>query len=116
MVYLAEGTTVLTPTGYVNINTLVEGNNIITSMGTTRTIKIQSKIFDASENSTIYPYIIPIGAIGSNYPPKQIKISGGHLIKYNSNWIMPYNFTGLVQDKTTTNIIQLNYLIIKQTI
>ncbi len=88
---LTEDTTVLTPNGYVNINTLHKGDNVITSDNRiVEIVKIYKSRVIASDKT--YPCIIPKNSIAPNYPPETFKISQGHLIKYNSSknyWIYP---------------------------
>jgi hypothetical protein len=85
---LTEDTTILTPSGYINVKELNKGDYVITSNNKKQKIK---NIFytKVSGNDYTYPYIIPKDSISDNYPIKDTKISGCHLILYGNKWIHP---------------------------
>ncbi len=85
---LYEDSEVLTPSGYVSVKQLQNGDLVTTSDGrTSRIINITKSKFPASENTS--PIIIPANSIAENYPPKDCRISKYHMIQYNGNWIAP---------------------------
>lgn len=85
---LTEDTTVLTPSGYVNIKELEKGDYIITSDNQKQKIKniFYTKVL-GNEHSN--PYIIPKNSIAQNYPVTDTKLSGNHLILFKDKWIHP---------------------------
>ncbi len=86
---LFEDTDVLTPSGYVSVKTLQEGNLVITSDGRTSHIKrIWSSNMPLQEQ--FYPIVIKANSITENYPPKDCRLSKYHLINFNGKWITPY--------------------------
>jgi alpha-tubulin suppressor-like RCC1 family protein len=100
---LTEGTKVLTPNGYVDIENLKTGDFVTTDDD--RCVKIENLYFDEVYGSSrTYPYIITKGGIGENYPPEDIKLSKGHLIKYNDKWLMPCKLKDAKQDTSQNKI------------
>ncbi len=98
---LTRDTQILTPHGYINIEKLEVGNIVITNNHKLVKIKSIYKKETITNNKT-YPYIIPVNSLGKDIPSKPIKLSGGHLIKYNDKWILPSeNFK---QDKSVKSI------------
>ena len=91
---LLEDTMVLTPSGYVNITELKEGDEVITS--NSKIVQI-TKIFEtiAKGDEHSYPCIIPKNGIATNYPPSELKISQNHLIRYYNQWIRPKDYFSL---------------------
>ena len=94
---LSIDTTILTPIGYKNITTLKEDDYVVTSNLKKSQIKkiINYSCYPSKQNN---PYIIKKGQIAINYPPDNIKLSGGHAIKYKDNWILPKLFPKFKQD------------------
>jgi hypothetical protein len=95
---LTEDTLVLTPNGYININKLNKGDNVITSDN--RVVEIKN-IFKSNVigNHKTYPCIVHKNSIAYNYPSNDFKISQGHLIKFNNTWILPNLFFPLDKSK-----------------
>ena len=86
---LFEDTEVLTPSGYVSVKSLQEGDLVTTSDGRSSHIKrIWSSNMPLQEQ--YYPMIILANSIAENYPPKDCRLSKWHLINFNGNWIGPY--------------------------
>ena len=106
---LTYDTLILTPKGYIPINQLKNGDLVVTDDN--REVPI-SNIFKTIVKGTksTYPYIIPKNSITENYPLEDIKLSGGHLIKYRDKWIIPSTNKIFKQD-TSKKII--NYYHIK---
>jgi hypothetical protein len=94
---LTIDTTVLTSTGYKNIITLKEGDYVITSNYKKSQIKKINE-YTCYPSKINNPYIIKKGQISINYPPEDIKLSGGHAILYKDNWILPKLFPKFKQD------------------
>ncbi len=96
---LTENTKILTPNGYISIDKLKKGDYIITDDN--RKVQIK-KIYmtEFKPNKKTLPYIIHKNSIGENYPSQDIKISGGHMIKYANNWILPRITNIFKQDNT----------------
>lgn len=87
---LTENTMVLTPSGYIKIDKLKIGDYVLTENN--RKSKIISIYNDQFKSSFLTnPYIVPKNSLDNNYPPKEIRLSGNHLIKHNNKWIMPRN-------------------------
>ncbi len=87
---LTPDTRVLTPRGYKLITELKRNDYVITS--DMRKVKIIDIIMRSYKpNKFNYPYLVPKNSIAKNYPPSDIKLSGGHLIKYGEKWIHPAN-------------------------
>jgi len=85
---LYKDTLVLTPNGYVCVTDLKIGDYVITSDNRKSRIKNIYKNIVEGNNKTC-PYIIKANSIDNNYPPIDTRISRGHLIKFNDNWIHP---------------------------
>ena len=86
---LFEDTEVLTPSGYVSVKTLQEGDLVTTSDGRSSHIKrIWSSHMPLQQE--FLPIIIPANSIAENYPPKDCRLSKWHLINFNGNWISPH--------------------------
>ncbi len=103
---LTEDVEILTPSGYTNICDLKNGDHIITSDGRTVTIK---NIFTTRVAGCLqtWPYLVAKNSIGPNYPPRDFRISGNHLIRAidNNKWICPRRyFTADKLDKSRTEI------------
>ncbi len=89
MTCLYEDTEVLTPSGYVSVKQLKEGDEVTTSDGrTSQILKLSISKFGASYKTS--PLIIKANSIAENYPPKDCRISKYHMIQYNGGWIAPY--------------------------
>jgi hypothetical protein len=85
---LYEDTEVLTPSGYVSVKQLREGDEITTSDGrTSQILKLSISKFGAS--SITSPLVIKANSIAENYPPKDCRISKHHMIQFNGEWIAP---------------------------
>ena len=87
---LVEGTKVLTPSGYVNVEELKAGTRIVTGDGRiVEVVKLQNTKYNRTTSITA-PYIIEKDAFGVNYPKNEIKISGRHTIQLKSGlWEIP---------------------------
>ena len=102
---MTPDTKVLTPNGYVKITSLKKGDVITTSDNReVKIINIYKSKFRG--NSKTYPYIIKKNSITADYPPKTLKLSGYHLIKYKDkdNWICP-KMCGLFKQDETKKIV-----------
>jgi hypothetical protein len=82
---LTPETDILTPYGYVNIQKMKIGDKIMTDKNKIVRIKNIYR-FTVEGNDKTYPYIIPAGSIAENYPPKEVRLSGDHLIKFRNRW------------------------------
>jgi autotransporter-associated beta strand protein len=103
LVCLTPETIVLTQNGYVSITTLNKGDYITTDDNRQVQIKeIYLRKFKA--NKITNPYIIPKNSIDYNYPPEELKLSGGHLIKYQNYWVLP-RLAGVFKQDTSKDII-----------
>ncbi len=86
---LFEDTEVLTPSGYVSVKSLQEGDLVTTSDGRTSHIKrIWSSYMPLQEQ--FFPIVIKVNSIAENYPQQDCRLSKYHLINFNGNWITPY--------------------------
>ncbi len=85
---LLDDTLILTPMGYIKINKLKIGDNIITSNLKIKKIK-NIKKYEFNNNPRINPYIIPKDYFGKNIPSKDTRLSKGHNILVNNKWITP---------------------------
>lgn len=103
---LTAGTTVLTPAGYVPVDTLRNGDKVVTSDG--RRVPIVN-IFTSSHTwcPRTCPRLIRKDSIAPGYPSQDFSISPKHLIKYPSRqfelWLEP----GAIfpRDKSQTEIL-----------
>ncbi len=104
VICLTEDSTVLTPDGYIHINKLKDGDIIITDDG--RHVAIESlKKKQVKASKDTYPFIIPVGSLGFNYPPQRFEISPDHLIKtLDGKWIHPKK-SGLFKQNTNYNML-----------
>ena len=93
---LTENTLVLTPSGYVKVSLLKEGDYVLTDDNRRVPIIKYSRFMTENNN----PYIIEKNSIGPNYPPEDISISGGHLIKYNNKWLLPSDMKNTKRDNS----------------
>ena len=85
---LTENTKILTPSGYISVKNLNKGDYVITD--DKRNVQIKNVYMtEFKPNKKTLPYVIHKNSISENYPSCDIKISGGHMIKYNNNWILP---------------------------
>ncbi len=102
-------TCILTPNGYMQIQSLKKGDFVITS--DKRTVEIKN-VFCKNVVGTkhTYPYKIPKNGIYKNYPSEDVMISPLHLIKIDINnvlyWIQPHRFRGFEQN---TEMIRFMY-------
>ena len=106
---LFEDTEVLTPSGYVSVKTLQDGDFVTTSDGrTSKIIQIWSSKMPFEEK--FYPLVIPENSIAENYPPKDCRMTKGHLIQYNDKWIVPYKNKHIFYfDNNLNSLDSLNY-------
>jgi hypothetical protein len=92
-----KNTNVLTPRGYINIEKLKKGDYVINS--NYKKVKIVDIVKNLYKPNKInLPYIIPKNSIDNNYPPENLELSSGHLIKYNDKWVHP-KFSELFKQK-----------------
>jgi surface protein len=74
------GTRILTPTGYVAVECLKTGDQVLTADG--RSVPIKHYIFHVfNATAQTAPYRIAAGALGIDLPTKDIFVSGSHSIK-----------------------------------
>jgi hypothetical protein len=88
---IQDVTKILTPTGYVNVENLRIGDQVLTDKNKRSAIMYiyhQTKI----GNDRSYPYIIEKNSIQKNYPTERVMMSENHLIKYLDYWILPKMF------------------------
>ena len=102
---LNNDTKVLTPKGYINITELNKGDKVITSNN--KIIKIKNiKKYIYSNNKNTNPFKIPKNYFGENCPSYDTRLSKGHNILVNGNWITPIkNKHVLEQDNSLEEII-----------
>jgi hypothetical protein len=87
---LAKGTQILTPQGYVLIESLKKGDSIVT--GDKRIVQIESihTTFFSKTTKQTAPYTIEKDAFGKNCPPNMLQVSGKHAIQIGEGlWEMP---------------------------
>lgn len=85
---LIKGTSILTPTGYIEIENIKEWDIIVTDdKREVPILEINSFIVKGKKNT--YPYIIPKNSISNNYPPNDLLLFGNNLIKYKDKFIDP---------------------------
>ena len=100
---LTRNTKILTPNGYISIYELKNGDIVITDDN--RKVKIQNIIKEKYPPiKLLKPYLIEKNSIGLNYPPEDIELSGGHLIKYQNKWICPKLSKSFKQIETNEDI------------
>jgi len=75
------GTPVLTPYGYVPIETIEKGSLVTTSDGRNVEVTRLYKKHVESATSTTAPYLIPAGSLGINLPSSDIVMSPGHCVQ-----------------------------------
>ncbi len=81
-------TNVLTPRGYINITKLKIGDYVINSnYQKVKIVNIVKNLY--KPNKLNLPYLIPKNSIDGCYPPENLELSSGHLIKYKDKWIHP---------------------------
>ena len=108
LVCLTSDTIILKPNGYTKITDLNKGNFVITDDNRKVQIKeIYKSKFKSNKNTN--PYIIPKNSIGPNYPPEEVKLSRGHLIKYHDKWILPKS-AGIFKQDTSKDIIEYYHI------
>lgn len=100
---IVEGTTILTPDGVKNVETLKKGDLIVTSDN--RHVQIvellKTKIEKSNDNTT--PYLVKKNAIRPNCPPEDLTISGPHAIQIDADtWEIPEEAY-----KRNSNIVRL---------
>jgi hypothetical protein len=110
---ITEDTKILTPSGYIRVDQLCIGDEVITDKKKIVKIKnIMKDEFDGTPET--YPYLIKQGSIAPNYPPKNVKLSGNHMIEYGGKWIAPSRsnmFKQIKVDKVKYYHVQLqNYV------
>jgi hypothetical protein len=85
-----EGTNILTPEGNVPIESLNEGDLVITGTNEIKPILNIHKIVVVRANEINAPYIIEPNAFGTNCPPNQLIVSPRHAIQLNPGlWEIP---------------------------
>jgi hypothetical protein len=87
---------ILTPSGYVPIESLKDGDLLLAPPFNNRTVEIQrvfmSTYVGTKEN---VPYRIPAHFFEKNLPSEDILISPHHSVFYNGKWLLPCQINGL---------------------
>jgi hypothetical protein len=87
---MVEGTQILTPAGYVPIETLKEGDQVITGTKEIAPISNFHKVIVLRATEQNAPYIIEKDAFGANCPPNRLEVSPRHAIQLEPGlWEMP---------------------------
>ena len=83
------GTLILTPSGYLPVETLQRGQQVITDDGrTTRIIRVHKSV--APVGPKTLPVLVPKASLGYGLPHADFTISQNHLIRVGSQgWILP---------------------------
>jgi hypothetical protein len=99
---IVEGQQILTPEGYVPVETLKDGDAIITSDNRIVPVKVYHFTLSKTDEKSA-PYTISAGAFGKHMPPRDVRVSGLHAIKKDKyTWELPMTaslrYKGVVQD------------------
>jgi hypothetical protein len=87
---MVAGTQILTPAGYVPIETLKEGDQVITGTKEIAPISNFHKVIVLRATEQNAPYIIEKDAFGANCPPNRLEVSPRHAIQLEPGlWEMP---------------------------
>jgi hypothetical protein len=87
---MQEGTQILTPGGYVPIESLKEGDQVITGTKEVTSIVKMHKIVVVSATDKNAPYVIEKNAFGTNCPPNRLEVSPRHAIQLEPGlWEIP---------------------------
>ena len=87
---MVEGTQILTPGGYVPIESLKDGDQVVTGTKQIASIGTMHKIVVVRATETNAPYVIEKDAFGANCPPNQLNVSPRHAIQLEPGlWEMP---------------------------
>lgn len=93
---LCRGMKILTPSGYVPIESLKEGDLLLAPPRNDRTVEIQ-RFFSSTYVGTLenVPYRIPAHFFEKNSPSEDVLLSPHHLVFYNGKWRLPCQIDGL---------------------
>jgi len=93
---LCRGMMILTPSGYVPIESLKEGELLLVPPFYDRTVEIR-RVFSSTYVGTKenVPYRIPAHFFERNKPTEDILLSPHHLVFYNGKWHLPCQVEGL---------------------
>ncbi len=87
---IVKGQRILTPNGYVLIETLQNGDYVLTPDNRSVPVTIYSFTVEKTDEKSA-PIRIPAGAFSKSYPPQEILLSPLHAIKKSANvWEIPY--------------------------
>ena len=87
---IVKGQKILTPDGEVAVETLKDGDLILTSDNRQVPVRIYTHTIDKTDNVTA-PIEISAGAFGPNMPPRNLQVSPLHAVyKGNNLWEIPY--------------------------
>lgn len=87
---IVKGQKILTPKGEVPVETLKDGDMIVTQDNRQVPVRIYTHKVDKSDNATA-PVEIAAGAFGPNMPPRNLQVSPLHAVyKGNNLWEIPY--------------------------
>ncbi len=100
---IVKGQQILTPEGYVPVETLKDGDAIVTSENRIVPVKVYHFTISKTDEKSA-PYTIAAGAFGKNMPPRDIRVSGLHAIKKDKHtWELPMaaanRYKGVMQDE-----------------
>jgi hypothetical protein len=84
-----QGTRVLTPTGYKQVEDLDSGDRVLTADNRSVSIDLYTYTIAKATTETA-PYRIPVGALGANVPAKDLCVSPRHAVKDSKGrWQIP---------------------------
>ena len=90
---IVKGQKILTPSGEVAVETLKDGDFIMTPDNRQVPVRIYTHTVDKSDNVTA-PIEISAGAFAPNMPPRNLQVSPLHAVyKGNNLWEIPYSAT-----------------------
>jgi len=94
------GVKILTPTGERAVETLKTGDKVITADGRAVPIKVYRTVFSNTTAETA-PYLIPAGALGRNFPARDLRLSGNHAIQVRRGlWQFPSCLAKMTENVT----------------
>lgn len=110
---LLKGTMILTPSGYVKIETLKENDVVLNSKKEEKKIKsilYQRCIIDPEDDSKNpklkHKYLLKKDSVKENTPTEDLILSGGHMIKIGDEFHLPINSDKLINIQEKKEIVE----------